>query len=110
MTEITSRQHPVVKQFREAAHGGSLMLLDGWHLIAEALGADVSIGTLAVCGPMSADQQALIERARNADAHIVEVSDAVLKALSPVNSPTGVVATARKPLTDPAAMLTPAPP
>ena len=41
MTEITSRQHPVVKQFREAAHGGSLMLLDGWHLIAEALGADV---------------------------------------------------------------------
>ena len=110
MTEITSRQHPVVKQFREAAHGGSLMLLDGWHLIAEALGADVSIGTLAVCGPMSADQQALIERARNAVAHIVELSDAVLKALSPVNSPTGVVATARKPLTDPAAMLMPAPP
>lgn len=110
MTEITSRQHPIVKQFRDAAHGGSLMLLDGWHLLAEALSAEVRIETLAVCGPMSVDQQALVERARHADARIVEVSEAVLNALSPVNSPTGVVATARKPITDAAAMLLPAPP
>ena len=110
MTEITSRQHPIVKQFRDAAHGGSLMLLDGWHLLAEAIRAEVRIETLAVCGPISVDQQALVERARLAEARIVEVSDAVLNALSPVNSPTGVVATARKPITDVAAMLRPAPP
>ena len=34
---ISSRQHPIVKEFRELARGaGPLMLLDGWHLLSEA--------------------------------------------------------------------------
>ena len=51
----------------------------------------------------------MIDRVRRANARVVEVSGAVLNALSPVNSPTGVVATARKPLTVAADMLVPAP-
>ena len=109
MTAITSRHHPIVKEFREAAHGGTLMLLDGWHLLTEAVNAGVIVETLAVCGPPTADEQTLIARAQRANARVVEVSGAVLNALSPVNSPTGVVATARKPVAEAALMLLPAP-
>ena len=109
MSAITSRHHPLVKQFREAARGSDLMLLDGWHLLTEAVNAGIVVETLAVCGPPTADEQTVIDRARRANARVVEVSGAVLNALSPVNSPTGVVATARKPLTVAADMLAPAP-
>ena len=42
---ITSRQNPIVARFRDAAKGGSsdLLLLDGVHLVAEALGAGIRI-------------------------------------------------------------------
>jgi len=109
MTVITSRHHPIVKEFREAARGGDLMLLDGWHLLTEAVNVGIIVETLAVCGPPTADQQTVIDRASRANARVVEVSGAVLNALSPVNSPTGVVATGRKPLTVAADMLTPPP-
>jgi RNA methyltransferase, TrmH family len=109
MTVITSRHHPIVKEFREAARGSGVMLLDGWHLLTEAVHAGVIIETLALCGPPTAGEQAVIDRARRANARVVEVSGTVLNALSPVNSPTGVVATARQPLVDAATMLSPAP-
>lgn len=110
MTAITSRHHPIVKTFRDAARGGDVMLLDGWHLLTEAINVGLTLETVAICGPLTADEQAAIDRARRGNAQIVEVSGAVLNAMSPVNSPTGVVATARKPLADVAAMMTPAPP
>jgi TrmH family RNA methyltransferase len=109
MIAITSRHHPIVKAFREAAHGGDVMLLDGWHLITEAVNAGVAIDTLAVCGPTTAAEQAVIDRALRAGATLVQPSAAVLNAMSPVQAPTGVVATARKPLADAPALLSPAP-
>ena len=110
MTAITSRHHPLVKEFRDAARGGNVMLLDGWHLLTEAINAGITLETVATCGPLTAEQQTVLDRARRGHAQIVEVSSAVLNAVSPVNSPTGVVATARKPVADAATMLTPAPP
>jgi len=109
MTVITSRHHPIVKDFREAARGSQLMLLDGWHLLTEAVNAGIVIETLAICGPPTADEQTVIDRANRDSARVVEVSGSVLNALSPVNSPTGVVATARRPQTPAAAMLFPSP-
>lgn len=109
MTAITSRHHPIVKEFRDAARGGDVMLLDGWHLLTEAVAAGIVIETLAVCGPPTTEEQTLIDRARRSGARVVEVSGAVLNALSPVNSPTGVVATGRKPAIDAAALLSPPP-
>lgn len=109
MTAITSRHHPIVKQFRAATRGGDVMLLDGWHLLAEAVSAGMAIETVAVCGPPTAPEQIVIDRARRAGARVVEVSTAVLNALSPVNTPTGVVATARQPVIDASAVLAPAP-
>jgi TrmH family RNA methyltransferase len=109
MTAITSRHHPIVKEFRDAARGSDVMLLDGWHLLIEAVKAGIVIETLAVCGPPTADEQMVVDRARRSGARVVEVAGAVLNALSPVNSPTGVVATGRKPAIDAATLLSPAP-
>jgi len=110
MSAITSRQHPIVKEFRELAHGGGpSMLLDGWHLLTEAVAAGIPIDTVAWCGPPTSAEQITIERAQRLGAHVIEVSGSVLNALSPVNTPTGVVASARKPHVDALAVLKPAP-
>lgn len=110
-TVITSRQHPIVKEFRELAHGGGpSMLLDGWHLLGEAANAGIAIETVALCGPPTSAEQIIIDRARRAGANVIEVSSTVLNAISPVHSPTGVVASAARPKVEIAAVLRPAPP
>jgi RNA methyltransferase, TrmH family len=107
---ITSRQHPIVKEFRDLARGaGPLMLLDGWHLLAEAADARVAVEKIAICGPPTAAEQTIVDRLRRHGALVVDVSGSVLNALSPVNSPTGVVASARIPAVTSAAVLSPAP-
>ena len=107
---ITSRQHPIVKEFRELARGaGPLMLLDGWHLLHEAAGARVAVEKIAICGPPTAKEKTIVDGLRRAGAQVVEVSGTVLNALSPVNSPTGVVASARIPAVTAAAVLKPSP-
>jgi TrmH family RNA methyltransferase len=107
---ITSRQHPIVKEFRELARGDrDLMLLDGWHLLSEAASAHVPVEKIAICGPPSLAEQRVVDRLRRNGAQILDVSGAVLNALSPVNAPTGVVASARRPAVVQSSILTPAP-
>ncbi len=107
---ITSRQHPIVKAFRELARGGGeLMLLDGWHLLNEAVAAEVTVETIAICGPPSTSEQRMVDRLQRQGTQIVEVSGTVLNALSPVNAPTGVVASARRPAVGKATILEPPP-
>lgn len=85
------------------------MLLDGWHLLGEAARAGVVVETIAICGPPTRDEQRIVDRLRQSGAEVVEVSGAVLNAMSPVNAPTGVVASARIPAVSPGAVLAPAP-
>jgi TrmH family RNA methyltransferase len=107
---ITSRQHPIVKEFRDLARGGGpSMLLDGWHLLSEAVTARVVVETIAICGPPTSQEQRVVDRLQRDGARVVEVSGTVLNALSPVNSPTGVVASARIPSVAAASVLSPAP-
>lgn len=107
---ITSRQHAIVKSFRELARGGGpLLLLDGWHLLGEAAAAGIAVETIAICGPPTAGEQQILDRLGRAGAHVVEVSGSVLNALSPVSTPTGVVASAKRPSAVPGALLTPPP-
>lgn len=107
---ITSRQHPIVKEFRALARGaGPLMLLDGWHLLAEADAAGVTVETIAMCGPPTRDEQQIVQRLQRRGAQLLDVSGTVLNALSPVNAPTGVVATARTPQHGSATVLSPSP-
>jgi TrmH family RNA methyltransferase len=107
---ITSRQHPIVKEFRALARGsGEMILLDGWHLLGEAAAARVVVDKIAICGPPTATEQRVVDRLRRAGAQIVEVSGGVLNALSPVNAPTGVVASAQRPSPAGTSILSPAP-
>jgi len=89
---ITSRQHPVVLRLRRLAsrREKGVVLLDGPHLLADALAARVRVDLV-----LTDDRHAaLAERARSAGATVHEGSTAVLGAASPVTSPTGVVALA----------------
>ena len=97
-SSITSRRNPLVARFRDAADHGSdgLMLLDGAHLLAEALDAGIEVTDVAIANGASdrPELSALLGRLP----HAVLASDVVIAAMSPARSPSGVVALARRPV------------
>jgi TrmH family RNA methyltransferase len=97
MDRISSRQNPIVKEFRDVARGDTdgLMLLDGQHLIEEALDSGARLRILAVTEPAAA--HAAVRRAERAGARVVVVTEPVLGAISPVETPSGMVAVATRP-------------
>lgn len=95
---ITSRQNPLVARFKAAAdHDAHWLLLDGMHLLAEALDAGLALDCVAVNPDdlASADLDTLTRRLPAG--RVVTVSRSVLDAMSPVRTPTGVVALAARP-------------
>lgn len=111
MSVVTSRQHPMVKQCRAIVRGDDdRLLLDGWHLAAEALSAGLAMAWLALDAGRPAVDASLAQRAAAAGARVVEVSRPVLEAMSPVRSVSGVVAVCERPAVDPRTLLAPAPP
>jgi TrmH family RNA methyltransferase len=98
MPVITSRQNPIVRRFRKLAEAPSEdLLLDGPHLVAEALLAHVPIEIVAVeNAAANGEVGALARRAGEAGARILDVSPSVLEAMSPVRRPSGIVAIARR--------------
>ena len=73
------------------------MLLDGLHLVREASDAGLAIDCVAVdSGRLDGADLAALARIAPADG-LVHVSRSVLEALSPVHTPTGVVALAARP-------------
>jgi RNA methyltransferase, TrmH family len=96
---ISSRQNPLVKRFRDAAREpgrDGLVLLDGAHLVEEALSAGVPIDVAAFAEPPGTDARHVIRaRAAAAGTRFVTVSPQVLAAMSPVREPSGVVALAQ---------------
>lgn len=95
---IASRQNPIVKRCRRL-HGGRAggeVLLDGAHLLEEALGAGVPVEVAAFLDPAAAASPGtLASRAAAAGARLLAVAPQVLAAMSPVRHPSGVVAIAR---------------
>lgn len=101
---IRSRHNPLVARFRAAARGEdrSLVLLDGPHLVAEALRASghirhALVDERAAGRPEIAD---LVGRLRDAGIEPTLASSTVIEAASPVRSPTGIVALADRPAID----------
>ena len=98
--QITSRRNPIVARFRQitrsATPTGSTVLLEGPHLIEEALAAGVRIDLAAVStGPATGRRSAtVLDRLDPAVTRLVRVSPAVMEALSPVSTPSGLVALA----------------
>jgi TrmH family RNA methyltransferase len=101
---ITSRRNALVARCRALADGSdrTAMLLDGGRLIDEALAARIVIDQLIV--QTGARERGAIGRvvaeAEHQRVPVVEVSAPVLAAVSPVRSPSGVVAVARRPVAD----------
>jgi RNA methyltransferase, TrmH family len=93
MERITSRQNALVRQFRDVAQGdvADRMLLDGEHLIAEAIESGVAIEIVAFAERLATGP---VARRLPGGTRKVIVSDAVLDAMSPVQSPSGAVAIA----------------
>jgi len=112
MRRVTSRQNPLVARFKQAARGGeNLVLLDGAHLVADALAAGVRIreaaiidggetGAAARDAKRHAEEHALAARLVSAGVDVVGVTTAVMDALSPVRSTSRIVALAERPQFD----------
>jgi TrmH family RNA methyltransferase len=93
---ISSRQNPSVRRFRELARTGSAdgrLLIDGVHLLEEALASGVPIESAAFLDPAPTRHlSALADRTAAAGAQTFAVTAGVLSAMSPVKQPSGVVA------------------
>ena len=105
VTTITSRQNPLVARFRTAARGdvGGVMLLDGAHLVADAVAAAITF-QLAAVTPASRerdDVRALVDSLERRGVEVITVSTSVMEAVSPVKTPSGMVALAERPAVDP---------
>ena len=91
---ITSRRHPLVLACRRIASGraeDAEILLDGEHLLEDAIAAAVPITAVLTRTP----EPLIVSRARAAGAEVHAVTADVIAAASPVRTPTGVVAIAR---------------
>ena len=108
MRNISSRQNPLVRTFRDLADHpdptGERVLLDGVHLVQEAKAAGAVFEVLVVAASRleSDTEEGTLARAlEQADVDVVAIDDKVFAALSPVKSPTGLVAIARRRVTAP---------
>jgi len=99
MERISSRQNAIVKRFRDVARGDQphLMLLDGEHLLREAIASGIQISTAAFAD--GADVHELMRGMQQKGAEVITVTGQVLAAISPVREPSGVVAIASRPRT-----------
>lgn len=98
-----------MRAFKSAARGDADVLLDGWHLLHDAAEAGITISTVAITDTThEAADLALLEHLAHTG-EIVTVSEAVMDALSPVRTPSGVVALAQARPAVLEDLLTPAP-
>ena len=73
-------------------------MLDGAHLLQEALQSHVPVDVVAISDSATTpDAEALAEEARRTGARVLRVADQVLAAMSPVRQPSGIVSIARCP-------------
>ncbi len=100
LPRLSSRQHPAVRAIRRAAAdpaAASGAVLDGAHVIREALSAGLTVRTVIISpeflnrAPAEAD---LVTEAARAGATVYQATAAVLEAASPVRTSSGIVALA----------------
>jgi RNA methyltransferase, TrmH family len=96
---ITSRHNPLVERYRSAARGpADTLLLDGVHLIIDALAAGLRVREAAVAADAArVDIDALVGRLARAGVDTVAATTSVMAAISPVRSSSAIVALADRP-------------
>lgn len=103
MRSISSRQNPLVSAFRDLAatppSDGSRLLLDGAHLVQEARTAGLRFEQVAIAADRLDLDGEIAQLARRLDdegTDVVVVTEPVMNAMSPVRTPSGVVAIAAR--------------
>ena len=107
MRSITSRQNPLVARFRALAETadvtGARVLLDGVHLVRDAKESGHTFEVAAVSSSRLAtdtEEARVAQALEQAGIEVVQAPDAVFAAMSPVRTPSGLVAiAAREPTT-----------
>ena len=101
---ITSRQNPVVARCREAARGDApgVLLLDGAHLVSEALAANIRLQQVVVSSDALENPyiQPIVDVAARRGVDVVTASASVMDAVSPMRSASRIVAIGERPVHD----------
>jgi TrmH family RNA methyltransferase len=104
MKTITSRQNPAVRAFRDLADhpdpAGVRLLLDGTHLVRDAAEAGVDfemVGVAASHQEQGTEAGLLAAVLADRGVEVLTVPDSLFGAISPVRSPSGIVAIGRRP-------------
>lgn len=112
MKTVSSPQNPIVRAYRELADepdpGGARLLLDGTHLVRDAQAASLRFESVAVAESHLAaatEEGALAHELERDGVEVVAVDDQVFRAMSPVRTPSGIAAIARRDPTTAAAIL-----
>jgi TrmH family RNA methyltransferase len=99
MRSISSRQNPIVRMFRDlaanASEDGIRILLDGAHLLHEARAAGLTFEHVAVAAQQVEAGSEIAQLARALERNGVDVvvaTEPVMSAMSPVRTPSGIVA------------------
>ena len=101
MKRIASRQNAIVRAYRDLARkpdpNGRRLLLDGAHLVREAHAAALPFESVVIAQShlnRETEEHALAQSLQRAGVDVVSAGDPVFAALSPVRTPSGIVAIA----------------
>jgi len=101
MKQIASRQNPLVARCRAVARNEmrALMLLDGAHLVGEAIAAGAKIVSAVVLSSQTSRPEiaAIVDRLEESGVPVASATSAVMAAVSPVRSTSAIVALAARP-------------
>jgi TrmH family RNA methyltransferase len=104
LRRITSRQNPLVARYRDCARGRppDALLLDGTHLVSEALAAGVVVRHVAVAADAveREDVRAILDTVAERGIEHAAASTAVMQAISPLRSASPIVAIGQRPASD----------
>ncbi|MEQ1574723.1 MAG: RNA methyltransferase [Vicinamibacterales bacterium] len=103
MNSITSRQNPIARAFRELAStpdaAGVRLLLDGIHLVRDARAAGLELEVVAVASgslDSNSEEAALALVLEREGVEVISASEQAFALMSPVRTPSGIVAIARR--------------
>lgn len=101
MRRIASRQNPIVARYRLAARGDAdgIMLLDGVHVVSDAIAAGARVREAAVAAASMDDPllRGVVDHLVGAGVDVASVTAPVMAALSGVRSSSAIVALADRP-------------